>query len=212
MAESTVQLMSRPTGGDLVKEAKTSTTRTDVAVLHRNFTSLADEVGVLAQDTFEGAARSRELLVSEQTTALQGRQVRWLVGELANLGLSWTDIARVVGVSVPALRKWRQGGAASPDNRKGAARLLAVLNHIAKTYLHIEDVAGWAETPVWENPPTTPLDIIASGHEAELLDYMDARLELTQLLDAHDPAWRSRVSVFEVVQAADGHMSIQPRV
>ncbi len=45
-----------------------------------------------------------------------------LLSELADLGFSWTSVARIVGVSIPAVRKWRQGDAVSGHNRRRLAQ------------------------------------------------------------------------------------------
>ena len=45
--------------------------------------------------------------------------------ELADLGFAWRDIARMVGVSVPAVQKWRKGEKASGDSRSQLSSLLA---------------------------------------------------------------------------------------
>lgn len=203
---------SSPTGGRLVSLPTTSETRTSVESLYDDFRGLADEVGVLADDTYESAAKSRSLILDERVHALRGRQMTWLVEQLSDYGLSWRDIARLIGVSVPALRKWRRGGAATPDNRLRACRLIAVFDYVDSKVPTIDDVAGWFETPLVPSPAVSPLDLLAADFEAEVLDYAEGRpTDPEELLTACDPDWRDRRSPFEVVMAADGHMSIQPK-
>src|ERR1035437_9408290 len=58
--------------------------------------------------------------LDERTDHWQTRSVQSLLSELSeNWGVGWSGIARMVGVSVPALRKWRLGEPAAPANRRG---------------------------------------------------------------------------------------------
>jgi len=63
-----------------------------------------------------------------------------LLDELAAMGFAWRDVARLVGVSVPAVQKWRRGEGATGENRARLASLLAACDLIAAHYL-VEDLA-----------------------------------------------------------------------
>src|SRR5262245_59725114 len=71
-----------------------------------------------------------ELQRSVQITDLDERASRVAVQEPGDLldalatefGLSWTTIARMVGVTDAAVRKWRRGEPIAPENRRRLAR------------------------------------------------------------------------------------------
>ena len=68
-------------------------------------------------------ALAEQLDVKARMTAK--RSVADMLGELADAGFSWRDIARLAGVSVPAVRRWRLGEAATGANRLAVARIVA---------------------------------------------------------------------------------------
>src|SRR5690242_11982041 len=55
-----------------------------------------------------------------------------LLTRLADLGFSWRDIAKLIGVSVPAVQKWRRGHTATGQSRFNAAAVLAACALIAE--------------------------------------------------------------------------------
>ena len=87
-----------------------------------------------------------------------------LLDHLSDLGFSWRDIARVVGVSVPALRKWRLGGPSTGENRRQVSTLVALCD-IARSRFHLPEIAAWLETPVHPAAPLTGLDMMAGGRD-----------------------------------------------
>ncbi|MCY3924841.1 MAG: transcriptional regulator [bacterium] len=128
-----------------------------------------------------------------------------LLGELRDLGFSWRDIARTSRVSVPALRKWRQGAPATGENRRRVATMVAFCGIARDQYL-IREVASWLETPIHPDAPITPLDMIAN-------DQWDLALRLASthgqdpevVLDEFEPDWRNRYrSSVEVFTGPDG--------
>ena len=80
---------------------------------------------------------------------------------LADLGFSWRHIARLIGVSVPAVQKWRRGQAATGQSRFSAAAILAASALIEEHYL-VRDVASWFEAPIVLGYPITAIDLYAS--------------------------------------------------
>lgn len=74
-------------------------------------------------------------------------------------GFAWVDIARCLGVSVPAIQKWRGSDTKpSPDNfariRDFMAAYEMLCSHNSGTV-----VADWFEIPVVSGTPITPFDI-----------------------------------------------------
>ena len=68
--------------------------------------------------------------------------VKSMLTELADLGFAWRDIARMVGVSVPAVQKWRKGEKASGDSRIRVASLLAAYNLITEPFVGLSGSGG----------------------------------------------------------------------
>jgi transcriptional regulator with XRE-family HTH domain len=126
--------------------------------------------------------------------------------------MSWSDIASWAGVSVSAVRKWRKGEAATPENRSRLAKIAALLDWL--TEYMIEDPAQWLEMefalPVGYS--IRPLDLLLEGHFGSLLDIAAGRATPEQELDRLEPGWRdSRRSDFEVFEAGDGQRAIRAR-
>ena len=128
-----------------------------------------------------------------------------LLDRLSTLGFSWRDIAWICGVSVPAVRKWRQGESATGENRQRVARVVALCEIAAERY-HIADVAGWLETPVHPEAPISGLDLMASERfDLVLALACEQPGDPEQVLDEFEPDWRVRYrSDVEVFTAADG--------
>ena len=88
-----------------------------------------------------------ELRLDEKARELVRRSTLNLLAELSDAGFAWRDIAAMVGVSVPALRKWRMGESATPEHRLSIARLVALVETLPVDYM-IEDPASWMEVPI----------------------------------------------------------------
>ena len=136
---------------------------------------------------------------------LAGDELLTLLEELSVLGFSWRDIARAAKVSMPALRKWRMGAPATGENRKKVATLVA-LCRIAKRDYHINDIAGWLETPLHSNAPITGLDMISANRYDLLLRLISTRRENPEhVLEEFKPGWRRQYeSNIEVFTGPDG--------
>lgn len=200
------------TGGAITEKPAPSETRIDVRQLRQNFASLRDEARVLHDDTAHGHQRVRRIDLDQRAAKHGRRPLTDVLTELSDLGFSWRDIARAVGVSVPALRKWRQGEPATPVNRTRAARLLGTCEYLLESVPGLGDIAGWFELPLVVDSAITPLDMYSAGREDLVLDYAEQpELDPDAILARFDPDWRERRSSFEVVVAEDGLPSIQRR-
>ncbi len=144
-----------------------------------------------------------------QDTVRRSKQgVQSLLDDISDLGFSWNDVARLSGVSVPAVRKWRRGGQASGDNRMKLAALLAACDILGRHFM-VEEVASWFETPMPETP-ITPMDLYCANRVDLVFELASANMESREILDEFDPNWRKRYdSPFEVVEGEDGTSSIQ---
>jgi hypothetical protein len=175
----------------------------ETAGLRDNARFLHDDVSALHHETQRYDLKSR-------TAAKARRSAQELLGELADRGYSWSMIARLTGVSIPALRKWRHGDSPSGENRRRIAEL-AALTDLLEEYM-ITDVPGWLEVPLDPDVPTTCADICAAGRVDLVMDFAATRIsDPHALLDAFNPDWRSQISDSEVFTAPDGSPSIRRR-
>lgn len=143
---------------------------------------------------------------------LAGDHLPTLLDRLSESGLAWRDIAAIAGVSVPALRKWRKGGAATAENRLRIAFAVALIDWLGRDKV-IFDVASWLEIPLDSNAPVSRLDLLVAGREDLIIESVTGS-ETTgaALLDRFDRGWRVRHrSDFEVFEATDGQRSIRRR-
>ena len=148
---------------------------------------------------------------------LDGKPVQTLLDQLNDLGFPWRDIARICGVSVPAVRKWRQGASTTDEERQSIALVVAFCEIAAKQY-HIMDVAAWLEKPLHTDAPITRIDLMASERFDLILELareqpVDSDKILDQsdkILDQYDSDWRDRYrSNVEVFTAADGQFGLR---
>jgi len=173
---------------------------------------IRDKIKLLDADVQDLHRESLEQYLREHAALKARNSVRSLLMELANSrGMAWVDIARQAGVSVAAVRKWRNGGDTSVENRQSLARLAAFLDLLAN--YPIDDPVQWLELPLPLPPGYTvrPMDLYLAGHAAAVLDFAAQRRNATQVMDDVQPEWRSRASSFEVFDDKDGNKSIRPR-
>ncbi len=135
-----------------------------------------------------------------------------LLEELAHSrGMSWADIAAAGGVSVSAIRKWRNGGTATAENRQRLAQIAAFLDILEEK--GVADPAQWMEMtlPLPVGYHIRPLDLYADGHAGALLELVEQRQEAQQILGVATPGWRDKRSDFEVFIDVDGQRSLRRR-
>ena len=170
--------------------------------------ALRSDLIVLSHDVADLHSKSLLVQIEERTSETARRAPTDLLNELASLGFSWTGIARLVGVSVPGLRKRRQGEAPSGENRHQLAQIVAFVKTLTEDHL-IADVASWLDIPL-AGTSLTGLDLYASGKVGDLLQYASQKLDSRALLDKTVPGWREELSDgFEVFEADDGERAIR---
>lgn len=177
-----------------------------VDYLRTNVDSLGGEVQELHGEAREADLRARAFEKGRSS-------VSSLLEELAyDRGLGWSDIASLVGVSVSAVRKWRNGGDASPERRAVLARLAAFLDVIEDKGL-VEDPARWMEMklPLPSGYSIRPIDLYRAGHATALIDLAEQRRSVEHVLDDVRPSWRDARSQLEVFEDSDGQRSLRLR-
>lgn len=135
--------------------------------------------------------------------------VATMLTELADLGFAWRDLARMVGVSVPAMQKWRRGEKASGDSRQKVASLLAACDLIAAHYM-VEEIASWFEMPLVKRVPITPIDMYADDRADLVFALASGQEDPEALMTEYDLEWREKYrSDFETFLASDGNRSVR---
>jgi len=174
---------------------------------------LLDQSRLLAQDAENFAYGMLHHTLEAATARASRRTPADLADALAELGFAWKDIARIAGVSVPALRKWRMGERAAISNHSRLASVAALCEIICERCPDIADVASWLEVPLDAAAPISGLDLLAAGRGDLVLEYAnDGKVTPQSVLDRFDPDWRSRhSSAFEVYVDEDGHKALRSR-
>ena len=188
-------------------------------------------MGVLSQHSVHTHGDLLRIQLESRTNVCAKRSSADLLEELADLGFSWTSIARLVGVSIPAVRKWRHGATTSGENRRRLARLVALVDVLERDHL-IDDVASWLDVPL-AGSALTGIDVLADGgaddarpggagsglagigvpadgHYHHLMAFAAGHIKDSQLLDWALPEWRDTVDDrFEVYRAGDDERAIR---
>lgn len=184
---------------------------TPIAALRHTQTasSLVSRVTTLNEDvrTTHVEALATEWRIRTRNRSAAG--VRELLGLLADQGFAWRDLARMIGVSVPAIQKWRRGEKASGENRLKLAGLVAAIDLIAAQF-QIQDIESWFEMPILEGAPVTPIDLWSGNQAFLVLEFASGHLDPETALGRFDPSWRETYeSQFETVRGQDGYLSIR---
>jgi len=138
------------------------------------------------------------------------RSVGEMLSELSDAGFAWRDIASLSGVSVPAVRRWRQGEAPTGPNRLAIASIVALVETLRDDHL-VADVASWMEVPLVPDAPMTAIDLAVAGCAAEVVEIAASHSTAEDVLDRWQPGWRERYrSEHEVFVAPDGELGTRP--
>ena len=163
------------------------------------------------------AARDHRTLYAERLDALAAdnkrRSVLDLLGELSDRhGVAWSDVADMLGVSVPALRKWRKtSSGTTPENHQRLAGLVAFYSILGE---NVGTPARWMSMKLVAGYNVTAVDLYSSDAAPVLLDLAAGNAGVTAegLLDELQPGWRATwESRYEVFEAEDGDLSMRPR-
>ncbi|MDH2414340.1 hypothetical protein [Nocardioides sp. CER19] len=169
-----------------------------------------DQSRIVGADAEELHREVQDYDLSDRAAVHVRRGHAALLEELSNFGLGWNEIATAAGVSLSAVRKWRNGGDCSADNRMALARLVALIE--LATEAMIEDAAGWLLTPVVDGYTIRHLDLIAADRPDLVLDFAFQRKGGRDVLDEFDSEWRDHYRrKFDVVTDGDGVRSLKRR-
>ena len=116
------------------------------------------------------------MTTTQSQTSNQSRQLELdayelLLQELStDRGLGWSEIARLCGVSVSAVRKWRAGESISPEHRWSLARLASFLDLLQEVG-PVDEPAGWLNMRLSDQTTVTAADLYIAGHPQDLLEH-----------------------------------------
>jgi len=130
---------------DLVEEVGYN--RNVARVLGEDIVEVGRQLGQLHHRAYNAQLNTRARDIARRPQAA-------ILEEIANHGFAWRAIARMLGVSVPALRRWRHGEPATGEHLLSMARLLAVVEILRENHL-VANVAAWMEMPLVPGPPLT---------------------------------------------------------
>jgi len=188
--------------------------RPTYASISRQAAALRDEVELTGNDVKQLHRETVQGALDERTALIGLREPMELIEELGSeRGLSWSTLARLVGVTGTAIRKWRRGEQITPQNRRRLARAHAFVEMLTGPY-PVGDPASWLEMPISDEASLTPIDLYAANRMDLLFEFAGRRMGAHAVLDAFDPEWRTGYVTderFAVVQAPDGHPSIVER-
>ncbi|MEU5064518.1 helix-turn-helix transcriptional regulator [Streptomyces virginiae] len=172
---------------------------------------LRSEVALVSGDIVDLHNEATEHDLRARAAIKAKRGVASLLRELAvERGMAWADIAKLAGVSVSAVRKWRTGGDASAEKRHTLARLAAFLDLLTESA--VEDPVQWLEVPLAlpDGYSIRPMELYADGHLIPILEIAGLRREPSSVLDEILPDWRkTHRSSYEVFTASDGSLAFR---
>jgi hypothetical protein len=214
MTDDDVFHASTPTAADTQTIRAVPETRRTFASLVSKTAELRDGVAQLDEDV-KAVDHVVRLEALEESTALAARRDPGdVLEELATeWGLSWTTVARMVGVTPTAVRKWRRGEPITGANRRRLARVLAFLEWLRRTY-PIGDPASWLDMPFADASTLTISDLYGANRIDLVFELVGGRMRAEAVLDAFDPDWRVAYPSdkrFKVVTAPDGEAAIVER-
>lgn len=213
MSTGTAASSIRPLGPN--DQTTTPQIREDIFELRAQTAQVRNEAANLANRADDLHDRVQEFDLDDRAAAFAQNDPPVLLSLLGDeFGMPWSMVADMVGVSPTAVRKWRRGGALTPETRARLARLVAFCQVLPEVEPRITDVVLWLQSPVIAGSTTvTPVDLYARGSDIALLNRASKRLSAEQLLDAEAPNWRETTrpdSRHRVVEAPDGVLAIVP--
>lgn len=163
----------------------------------RRFAEIEHVSTVEAGEGLLAETRRKHLIELERQLRDVGLQMRSksavdLLGYLTTeQAFAWADVARLLGVSVPAIRKWRFDGGLSPESQARLADLVAFVKLFTELIPNASP-SIWMSTPLVGSFTVTPKHLYSFGRASALLDVAQNGSSVTKLLDSWDPGWRER--------------------
>lgn len=184
----------------------------DLFELRAKTAELRDEAARLSSDADALHTSVQTIDLNQRAVALAQSDPSDLLEAVGrHLGMPWSLVADLIGVSPTAIRKWRKGGSMTPENRISLGRLVAFCQLIPELDPRILDPALWLQTPLDPATTLTAGDLYVAGYADQLLGLAAGRASATEVLDQFSADWRSTHPAdrhHRVVIAPDGIPSI----
>jgi hypothetical protein len=164
----------------------------DIGMGYNRSQLLTNDATDLTRQFAEMHSESTDLQINNEARSLATNAPEQLLNLLADKGFAWRDIARMAGVSVPSVRKWRLGESPTPTNHLAIARIVAVVQ-ILEHDLPVTDIASWMEMPLIMGVPTNAIDLVSDGLLAQVIALALGHVRPEVVMDSHIPDWRDRV-------------------
>lgn len=185
----TLPLTQQSTGTIRISSASTAVTGTASLGYSADVDHLLDEVVRLPSP--DAAATADEFDYAKRVEKHYREPHVELLQRLSDeFGMAWTAMAAVVRVSIPAIRKWRNGGDISDHNHVALAKLVSVCEQLQE--LGVGWPASWLDRRVWPSVPMRLLEVAAADRMDLVLAYAANTIDGVELLDDHLPDWRER--------------------
>jgi DNA-binding transcriptional regulator YiaG len=166
------------------------------------------------RESREGVLEALKRRLETREAAYRRRRVQDVVAELHEVvGLNQLTMARALGVTSAAVRKWLRGENARPEIAARLFRLVALLDLLKEA--GVEEPAGWIDVPVSVESTLTPLNLFTAGRPDLVLLLANDAADPYEVLDEYDPDWRSRFApdrFHKVVTLPGGDRAIVPRI
>ncbi|MDR7383597.1 hypothetical protein [Promicromonospora iranensis] len=200
------------TGQDSVVDKLVHIPRT-TSVLASDASVLRYELGWLVDGTDQIQRRAFSDDLERRQAQRQKLAPRDLLDYLNDLGFSWRDIARLAGVSVPAVQKWRRGSGVAATNHAALAKVVALTEILGDH--SVMEIASWLEIPLKEGVSLSRMDMLIAGrYDLVMLSVAnEGMMGVDAILDKFDENWREILvdDNFETFVDADGILSIRPK-
>lgn len=163
---------------------------------------------MLVRDSEASHSQAVQARLDSHTVEAASRSAPELLAFVADAGFSWVALARLLGVSAPAIRKWRQGDPVSEPELAKLARFVAFCEIVTCDHL-VTDAASWMETPL-ACSRATGLDVYEADGINELVQYAAGHITAEDLLSCTEIDSDESGDQFEIFRAGDGELAIRP--
>ncbi|MDQ0030905.1 hypothetical protein [Arthrobacter bambusae] len=165
--------------------------------LRRQESHATDQIAIQYADQIESRAQGYN--VGDGKDLLQKLAVDY--------AMAWVDIAKMLGVSVPAIRKWRMNGGVNPENLAKLAHLCAFVDLLSEQGIR---PASWLSTPMLVGYTAAPKHLYNESNTSTLLDLAKNGQSARDVLDTLVAGWQEKYDArgYEVARFDDGSYGI----
>lgn len=196
----------------------TCETTTSPSYVNRDWATTRAFNRIWAGEVHNRIAEATEQLESTHAHSLRMAAQRYLRRDAkevlrilaAEYAFTWIDLGRMLGVSVPAIRKWRMDGRISGENHSKLAYLLAFAEILRNRGV---SAASWMSVPVVPGYTVAPKHLYCQESAAALLDLACDGRDPEHLLNEIEPDWRNKYDDhgYTVARFDDGTYGIVSR-